>query len=1604
MPVQPRYSIVPAVNPSPDLTQRRTPTISEEVQANWRLGWAPKLWDRIGAETAYEPDKDFDPWTGLEGYEEYARDIIAARSKPEQDAIKKIIDNSRRDQELASRGEWGLIAGMIAGVGDPTNLLPIPAAKGLGIVRGALSLGGAFGALSTATEVARNYADPTVTGEEMLYSIGISSLLGGIIGAPVGAFGARSRRAMREFEAALADVDSPNWAMQPRGNDEGIRFEYGVKPIKDVDGARGFFSLAEEPGAYAVKVGRDGINYVWSDNSGGWIRAADIDVEAPRAAGPDIADELGIPERSVDRVMRIDEAGLKNRYRKGQWQDEITPLLKEGDQPVDQLVRIEDDYVAFRTIRRLWEDRLPRNADESVEDWRQRTGELAWKEYKATKADLGYAGSKIVAGVLERLNLSPVAKAIRVFAGDNRVADTALRLGGDYGWMVHANKYGIRTPPSVLLSAMKHTARWVKFRSEFDKQWLRFASGKPDHNGVSLQSFNLSSAAWAVRQGGRRLAGRNVLTYDDFAEMVGKAVYTPGEFAVNGHPVNQYAREAAKAYTQMMEEFDMLARDAGIYKDQRQVQSDIKWWTDRRRRAQEKMLDWLWKDGEPSALQKAVKLPDGRIYTGDDFNTIVSDIIDDLGDEGFTLTEQLTPDDFGYVQRPRAQQAMEHPAPGEFDDVAPDYQPGYEKFQTLGEALDYAVSTIDDPGYADLVKVIKKQVADMPFRVVSRDELDEALAAGADLANLDKWAAAIYDSRYDHVVARGAGFSDFAGTNPEVIIHEAIHGVVARRLHRGMTDVQKGRDTPHARLANEMSEMWADVRSFTEQLSGLDLDQLVETFPGFDKQDVTNLTFRLGLVDADIQELVTYGLTSPELRAIMQASPWQGRKTMWDRFLDIVRRLIGLTPKQMTQYDRLRQILIDAGRTPDLKGLDFYGEVLRAEPNVSRETSRFTRVEDVYNQRIESLTDAQRAVFDERRLAVTQADEQLAILEAQAADADKLHQFKNAAGDPEAYFTRYYDKSEIAASREKFTRLVTKWYERDNPSGARERAEATVDRILNEEQNYTPTLGGARSLNARGLNIPNSFAISDAELGEIAMTDFIENNVLSISEAYTKRMGINIELGRMFGDVSLEKEKARLRDYLATRYLDDIDPVADRPAFDAALAKINEAMGWIDITAKSMTGQLRTSDPWRLDNRIARGASALTTFATMGRVLLTAVPEMFRAPMTQGFGTAFRTVFMRYLEDLEQLRPNIKFMQIAGEVTEMAMGNINARMLETMENGDPLSGGTWFEKQLMARMPGFFRLTGLTSWTVFAKEWVMLSAQHSVMSEAKRIGEAIKGGHPPSRDDVARLAALGINERDAILLSEMPTWQHGSLIMPAVDDWQGTAGRKAREALLTAIHAEARRAIVTPAIGDKSTVFNGVWSSGGKKQFETDIMRLPMQFLGYGMAAHNKVLASAIQGRDRSVIGGILFMILGGIMSQYLKLNENSWKNKSYDEVILSGIEAAGIGGYWFGDINSQIERFTGNRVGIRPALGMDPKFGKGTDMDGIVDAAGAAPGHFLDISRAFWDPDKSMSQRAQLIRRGIPYNNIIWWNTIFRDMAGGIGSALEGSANDAGN
>jgi hypothetical protein len=111
---------------------------------------------------------------------------------------------------------------------------------------------------------------------------------------------------------------------------------------------------------------------------------------------------------------------------------------------------------------------------------------------------------------------------------------------------------------------------------------------------------------------------------------------------------------------------------------------------------------------------------------------------------------------------------------------------------------------------------------------------------------------------------------------------------------------------------------------------------------------------------------------------------------------------------------------------------------------------------------------------------------------------------------------------------------------------------------------------------------------------------------------------------------------------------------------------------------------------------------------------------------------------------------------------------------------------------------------------------------------------------------------------------------------------------------------------------------------------------------------------------------------------------------------LATAIEKSGVLGI-FTDVNNAMELVSGQNVGVRPLLGLDPPLyaKRGSWADQLGAALGPAVNPWLTLTWALTDPDAKSDERAGAIRRMIWFNNQIWFDPIFRALSREAGSAM---------
>jgi len=153
------------------------------------------------------------------------------------------------------------------------------------------------------------------------------------------------------------------------------------------------------------------------------------------------------------------------------------------------------------------------------------------------------------------------------------------------------------------------------------------------------------------------------------------------------------------------------------------------------------------------------------------------------------------------------------------------------------------------------------------------------------------------------------------------------------------------------------------------------------------------------------------------------------------------------------------------------------------------------------------------------------------------------------------------------------------------------------------------------------------------------------------------------------------------------------------------------------------------------------------------------------------------------------------------------------------------------------------------------------------------------------------------------------------------------------------------------------------------------------QFRTFGIAAAQKITLAMMQGRTKHTAAGIATLIPLAYLSQWAK-NPDAWQYKSLAEQLLISAEYSGVSN-WQMDMNNTLEalaHISELPIGIRPALGMDPKWEYETDADAALSLLGT-PFVPMKLLHDIFFKEMSHKERALHLWRAVPFNNLLWFD-----------------------
>ena len=232
------------------------------------------------------------------------------------------------------------------------------------------------------------------------------------------------------------------------------------------------------------------------------------------------------------------------------------------------------------------------------------------------------------------------------------------------------------------------------------------------------------------------------------------------------------------------------------------------------------------------------------------------------------------------------------------------------------------------------------------------------------------------------------------------------------------------------------------------------------------------------------------------------------------------------------------------------------------------------------------------------------------------------------------------------------------------------------------------------------------------------------------------------------------------------------------------------------------------------------------------------------------------------------------------------------------------------------------------------------------------------------------LTKVGIGLNEAVRIAEQ--WKNAgstkgnSLWLANTQNWKGDD--EIKQIFRVGLVDEINNAVVTPGPAEKLNFMS------------TPVGSLMTQFKSFGLSATHRTLLAGLQQRDAKAFHGIISMIGMGYIVDLIKSPSYDKRDFVSIDRLVQAIEYSGTTGIMF-DLNNMIEVTSGNKLGIRPSLGVDSFFQNPNLAQRTGQVGGPIASLGGDLFNSLLNPDADSQDMARSLRRLLPFNNLVWFS-----------------------
>jgi hypothetical protein len=588
-----------------------------------------------------------------------------------------------------------------------------------------------------------------------------------------------------------------------------------------------------------------------------------------------------------------------------------------------------------------------------------------------------------------------------------------------------------------------------------------------------------------------------------------------------------------------------------------------------------------------------------------------------------------------------------------------------------------------------------------------------------------------------------------------------------------------------------------------------------------------------------------------------------------------------------------------------------------------------------------------------------------------------------------SYRPRMWNADALVNNEESAVSIFTTWFQ--SPQGGKheitEAARLAKDMHTTLSKQNPIYLRGDEAALFQSVASPDSALARSFNIPDKLVRDFLVNDSEVLMRYHIKQMGTAIEMKKRFGNLDLAEQIAEIeQEYRSHIIAANKGSSVATPEAIRLTKEMKVAIADAQAVRDKLYGTYGAAeDPTRLSSRMIRMAKQYTNLTLLGMSGITAMGDLVRPLMTEGFdamyGYGFRSLMSESRATISRMVRHE--LELAGEGLELLK---NVRALQAADTGEFFGARGSFERGLNQANSLFFVANGLNSITDMAKHWastiIMGRVNQMLLRTLEEAPTAMVGKLSPrfaaaSEDEIAE--AIGKMETQIESLSKRTqrpervkeidrlrrevAEHQAEITARGGGTFAGKPGEalsdidRARFAAAGIGEAESRRIALMLKIYGQKFLADGQlilpdtarWSDeeaaaiyrsainqmvnrtvptpgiGDRPNWmSTEWGSLISQYKAFGVATMIRTLQSGLQE------GGNQFWYgAAGLVGASLILNElrsrlfydKSTFDRPATAVLADAIDRSSVLGY-FSDANRAVEQLTGNRVGMRPLIG----------------------------------------------------------------------------------